>query len=261
MDTTSTFLFSFAGFAVGAVVGLTGVGGGLLMTPILTLAFGIAPSIAVGTDLAFAAVTKGVGTAVHGWRGSVRWFAVRWLLAGSLPAALLALVGLHYWGTDHASFNHGVARVVGASVLLTVLALVFRARLLGWLKRHPQYILPQRTRGWVLLVGGAVIGALVTVSSIGAGAVGATFLLLVNPEWEPAQVAGTDIAYAVPLTLVAGAGHAALGTVNWVLLGGLLLGSIPGIALGSFAAKALPERWVRGVLIAMLTLVGLKLLY
>jgi uncharacterized membrane protein YfcA len=261
MDAHSTILFSFAGFAVGAIVGLTGVGGGSLMTPLLTLGFGIAPSIAVGTDLAFAALTKSVGTAVHGLRGSVRWQSVRWLLAGSLPAAVLALVGLHYWGTDHAAFNHAVARIIGASVLLTVLALVFRGRLLAWLKAHPQFILPAKSRGWVLLVGGAVIGVLVTVSSIGAGAVGATFLLLVNPEWEPAEVAGTDIAYAVPLTLVAGAGHAALGTVNWLLLGGLLLGSVPGIALGSFAAKALPEAWVRGVLIAVLTFVGLKLIY
>lgn len=261
MDAFTTFLFSFAGLAVGMIVGLTGVGGGSLMTPLLTLAFGIAPNVAVGTDLAFAALTKGVGTAVHGWRGSVRWSAVRWLLAGSLPAALLALLALQHWGTNHASFNHAIARIIGVSVLLTVVALVFRQQLLTWLKAHPHYILQTRTRGWVLLAGGAVIGALVTVSSIGAGAVGATFLLMVNPEWEPAEVAGTDIAYAVPLTLVAGLGHAAMGTVNWALLGGLLLGSVPGIAIGSYAARALPEKWVRGVLIGVLTLTGLKLIY
>jgi uncharacterized membrane protein YfcA len=113
----------------------------------------------------------------------------------------------------------------------------------------------------VLLVGGVVIGALVTVSSIGAGAIGATFLLLVNPEWESSEVAGTDIAYAVPLTLVAGIGHAALGTVNWALLAGLLLGSIPGIALGSYFAKSLPDHLGRGLLMAILTFVGLKLLF
>lgn len=252
--------FSLAGLVVGVIVGLTGVGGGSLMTPILTLLFGVKPNIAVGTDLVFACLTKGVGTVVHGMRGTVRWQAVRWLLAGSIPAALAMLYVLHLWGTDHASFNKIIARVIGVCVLLTVLSLLFRARLLRWLKSHPEYILAARTRGWVLLVGGAIIGVLVTVSSIGAGAVGATFLLMVNPEWEPAEVAGTDIAYAVPLTLVAGIGHAALGTVNWTLLAGLLLGSVPGIALGSYIAKSLPERWARGVLIGVLTLTGFKLL-
>ncbi len=252
--------FSIAGLFVGLVVGLSGVGGGSLMTPILTLVFGIKPNIAVGTDLMFACLTKGVGTVVHGLRGTVRWQAVRWLLAGSIPAALLTLWVLHLVGTEHADFNKMIARVIGACVLLTVLSLFFRAKLLVWLKANPRFILSPRTRGWVLLVGGAVIGALVTVSSIGAGAVGATFLLLVNPEWEPAEVAGTDIAYAVPLTLVAGLGHAALGTVNWALLTGLLLGSVPGIAFGSYIAKSLPERWVRGVLIAVLSFTGVKLL-
>jgi uncharacterized protein len=253
--------FSLAGLFVGIIVGLTGVGGGSLMTPILTLVFGVQANIAVGTDLAFAAATKGVGTAVHGLRGTVRWTAVRWLLRGSIPSALVTLWGLHLWGTDHADFNKIIARVIGGCVLLTVLSLLFRAKLLAWLKAHPQYILSPRARGWVLLAGGAVIGALVTVSSIGAGAVGATFLLMVNPEWEPAEVAGTDIAYAVPLTLVAGLGHAALGTVNWALLAGLLIGSVPGIAFGSYIAKSLPERWVRSVLIGVLTLTGLKLLW
>ena len=120
--------FVFAGFFVGLVVGLTGVGGGSLMTPILTLGFGIQANVAVGTDLAFAAATKGVGTAVHGLRGTVRWQAVRWLLAGSLPSALITLWGLHLWGTDHADFNKIIARVIGGCVLLTVLSLLFRAR-------------------------------------------------------------------------------------------------------------------------------------
>jgi uncharacterized membrane protein YfcA len=261
MHDASLLGFSIAGLVVGVIVGLTGVGGGSLMTPILTLVFGIPANIAVGTDLAFAAATKGVGTAVHGLRGTVRWWAVRWLLAGSLPAALLALWGLHVWGTDHADFNKMIAKVIGGCVLLTVMSLLFRAKILLWLKAHPQYVLQRRTRGWVLLAGGAAIGALVTVSSIGAGAVGATFLLMVNPEWEPAEVAGTDIAYAVPLTLVAGLGHAALGTVNWALLSGLLLGSVPGIAFGSYIAKSLPERWVRSVLIGVLTLTGLRLIW
>jgi uncharacterized protein len=260
MDTHFLF-FALAGLVVGLIVGLTGVGGGSLMTPILTVGFGIQANIAVGTDLAFAALTKGVGTAVHGLRGSVRWASVRWLLAGSLPSALVALFYLSQGGDDHAALNAVIKRIIGVSVLLTVLALLFRTRLLGWLRAHPQYILQPRARAVALLLGGVVIGALVTVSSIGAGAIGATFLLMVNPEWEPAEVAGTDIAYAVPLTLLAGAGHAALGTVNWALLGGLLLGSVPGIAVGSYAAKSMPEKWIRSVLIGVLTLTGLKMVY
>ena len=259
MELSLLVLYAAAGLLVGLIVGLTGVGGGSLMTPLLTLGFGVQACIAVGTDLAFAAITKGVGTAVHGFRGTVRWWAVRWLLVGSLPSAALALWGLQVWGTDHADFNRVIARVIGACVLLTVLSLLFRPTLLAWLKAHPQFIMARRTRAGVMVVGGLVIGALVTVSSIGAGAIGATFLLLVNPEWEPAEVAGTDIAYAVPLTLLAGAGHALLGTVNWSLLAGLLVGSVPGIAAGSYVAKALPERWVRGVLIGVLSFVGLKL--
>ena len=243
------------------IVGLTGVGGGSLMTPILTLGFGVQPHMAVGTDLVFAAATKGVGTAVHGIRGTVRWLAVKWLLLGSIPSSIVTLAVLFIVGTDHAEFNSVIKRVMGVSVLLTVIALLFRPRLLACLKANPRYILPQSQRQWIMLAGGVVIGALVTVTSIGAGAIGATFLLLVNPEWEPAEVAGTDIAYAVPLTLVAGAGHAALGTVDYGLLVGLLIGSVPGIAIGSYIAKALPERVIRSVLIAVLSFSGFKLLF
>jgi uncharacterized protein len=263
MNTTllnSLFGFAAAGLFVGGIVGLTGVGGGSLMTPILTLFFGVDSKIAVGTDLIFACVTKGVGTAVHGLRGTVRWNAVRWLLFGSIPAALITLVALHLWGQDHKTLDSVIRMSMGVCVSLTVLALLFRGKLLAWLQRNPRYILQPKTRGWVMLVGGAVIGSLVSITSIGAGAVGATFLLMVNPEWEPAEVAGTDIAYAVPLTLVAGAGHALMGTVNWMLLAGLLMGSVPGIAVGSYIAKSLPERVVRVVLIAVLSFTALKLL-
>ena len=258
---TSLWHFAAAGGVVGLIVGLTGVGGGSLMTPILTLGFGVQPHLAVGTDLVFAAATKGVGTAVHGIRGTVRWAAVKSLLWGSIPAACLTLIALFLIGTEHAALNTVIKRVIGVSVLLTVIALVFRPRMLAWLRAHPAYILSTLQRHRVMIAGGAIIGVLVTVSSIGAGAIGATFLLLVNPEWEPAEVAGTDIAYAVPLTLVAGAGHAALGTVDYGLLTGLLLGSVPGIALGSYVARALPERLIRSVLIAVLTFVGLKLVF
>jgi uncharacterized protein len=259
MDVYSLLSYSVVGLAVGLIVGLTGVGGGSLMTPILTGVFHVPPAVAVGTDLVFAAVTKGVGTAVHGLKKTVQWHAVAWLLVGSLPAALAALAWLHAYGAPDAQLNQLIKRLVGVSVLLTVIALIFRARAVTWLRAHPQAQLSDKQRIIALVAGGLVLGWLVTVSSIGAGALGATFLLLLHPHWEPAEVAGTDIAYAVPLTAVAGAGHFALGTVDVGLLGGLLIGSVPAIAFGSYIARALPEKLTRSLLAVMLTFAGFKM--
>jgi uncharacterized protein len=259
MDVYSLLSYSVVGLAVGLIVGLTGVGGGSLMTPILTGVFHVPPAVAVGTDLVFAAVTKGVGTAVHGLKKTVQWHAVAWLLVGSLPAALAALAWLHAYGAPDAQLNQLIKRLVGVSVLLTVIALIFRARAVTWLRAHPRAQLSDKQRIIALVAGGLVLGWLVTVSSIGAGALGATFLLLLHPHWEPAEVAGTDIAYAVPLTAVAGAGHFALGTVDTTLLFGLLIGSVPAIAFGSYIARALPEKLTRSLLAVMLTFAGFKM--
>jgi uncharacterized protein len=259
MEFSSLLSFVLVGLAVGLIVGLTGVGGGSLMTPILTGVFHVPPAVAVGTDLVFAAVTKGVGTAVHGLKKTVQWRAVKWLLAGSLPAALVALAWLHAYGAPDAELNKLIKRVVGISVLATVVALLFRARAVAWLRAHPHAQLSDRARVIALVAGGVVLGLLVTISSIGAGALGATFLLLLHPHWEPAEVAGTDIAYAVPLTAVAGAGHFALGTVDVSLLTGLLIGSVPAIAFGSYIARALPEKLTRSLLAVMLTFAGFKM--
>jgi uncharacterized protein len=143
--------------------------------------------------------------------------------------------------------------------LATVVALLFRARAVAWLRAHPHAQLSDRARVIALVAGGVVLGLLVTISSIGAGALGATFLLLLHPHWEPAEVAGTDITYAVPLTAVAGAGHFALGTVDTSLLMGLLIGSVPAIAFGSYIARALPEKLTRSLLAVMLTFAGFKM--
>jgi uncharacterized protein len=259
MESSSLLSFAAVGLIVGLIVGLTGVGGGSLMTPVLTGVFHVPPAVAVGTDLVFAAVTKGVGTAVHGLKKTVQWRAVAWLLAGSLPAALAALAWLHAYGTPDAQLNQLIKRLVGVSVLLTVIALIFRARAVAWLRAHPQAQLSDKQRIIALVAGGLVLGWLVTVSSIGAGALGATFLLLLHPHWELAEVAGTDIAYAVPLTAVAGAGHFALGTVDTTLLFGLLIGSVPAIAFGSYIARALPEKLTRSLLAVMLTFAGFKM--
>ncbi|MBP0621348.1 sulfite exporter TauE/SafE family protein [Cupriavidus consociatus] len=251
--------YTVSGLFVGVLVGLTGVGGGSLMTPLLTLLFGFSPATAVGTDLAFAAITKGFGTIAHRAHGHVQWQVVRRLCIGSLPAAVVAILVLKSAGELNAQWLHAIRVTIGVSVLLTVLSLLFRKQMLAWLERNPRFQLHGRKQVVATVVVGAVIGVLVTVSSIGAGAVGATLILLLYPHMKPAEVAGTDIAYAVPLTAIAGLGHVWLGTVNWNLLLALLVGSIPGIWLGAQLSRALPERLVRAALATTLTLVAIKL--
>lgn len=251
--------YTFSGLVVGLLVGLTGVGGGSLMTPLLTLLFGFSPATAVGTDLAFASVTKGFGTLAHRAHGHVRWDIVKRLSIGSLPAALVTIGILKWAGELDGAWLQAIRLTIGVSVLLTVLSLLFRKQLLGWLERNPGYQLHGRRQESATVLVGVVIGVLVTMSSIGAGAVGATLILLLYPQLKATEVAGTDIAYAVPLTAVAALGHVWLGTVNWSLLGALLVGSIPGIWLGAQLSKQLPERLVRGALATVLTLVAIKL--
>lgn len=254
---TSTYIF--AGFGVGLLVGMTGVGGGSLMTPLLTLLFGVSPSVAVGTDLAFAAITKGVGTITHRFNDNVQWHIVRRLCIGALPAALLATLALSQFGTLSKEIGQIIRYSIAVSVLLTVVALLFRSKLLGWINARPERQLQGRALAGTTIVAGAVLGVLVTVSSIGAGAIGATLLVLLYPRLTPAEVAGTDIAYAVPLTAIAAVGHWWLGSINWMLLMTLLLGSVPGITLGAMAARKVPERFLRVLLATTLTGVAVKL--
>lgn len=256
-----TLSYVASGFAVGLLVGLTGVGGGSLMTPLLTLLFGIAPTVAVGTDLAFASTTKVAGTMAHRFSGTVRWDIVRHLCYGALPAAILATLSLKYVGALDKEIGKIIRYSIAGSVLLTVVALLFRARMQGWVIAHPEKQLQGKKLTVATIIIGAVLGALVTISSIGAGAIGATLLVLLYPRLTPAEIAGTDIAYAVPLTAIAAAGHWWLGSIDWNLLISLLLGSIPGITLGSLAAKAVPEKILRGLLAMTLTGVAAKLVF
>jgi len=256
-----TVSYVVSGFAVGLLVGLTGVGGGSLMTPLLTLLFGIHPSVAVGTDLAFASATKTAGTFAHRFKGTVRWDIVRRLCYGALPAAVATTLLLKHFG----AVSDGIAVVIrysiAISVFLTVIALLFKGKLQAWLNAHPDRQLQGRELAQATILAGAVLGALVTISSIGAGAVGATLLVLLYPRLSPAEIAGTDIAYAVPLTAIAAFGHWWLGSIDWSLLGALLLGSVPGITIGSLAARAVPEKILRGLLAVTLTSVALKLVF
>ena len=256
-----TVSYIVSGFAVGLLVGLTGVGGGSLMTPLLTLLFGISPTVAVGTDLAFAAVTKSAGTFAHRFRGTVHWEIVRRLCIGALPTALMATLALKYLGGLDAHMAQIIRYSIAGSVLLTVVAILFRSRMQAWVSAHPEKQLQGRNLVAATVFSGAVLGVLVTISSIGAGAIGATLLVLLYPHLKPAEIAGTDIAYAVPLTAIAALGHWWLGSINWELLGMLLLGSVPGITIGSLAAKAVPEHFLRGLLAITLTGVAAKLVF
>ena len=256
-----TLSFVFSGFAVGLLVGMTGVGGGSLMTPMLTLLFGVSPSVAVGTDLAFAAITKSAGTFTHRLRGTINWHIVKLLCFGALPSAVLATLWLKEFGAFNKEIGLIIRYSIASSVLLTVAALLFKSKIMTWINAHPEYQLQGKNLAYATIISGAVLGALVTISSIGAGAIGATLLVILYPRLSPAEIAGTDIAYAVPLTTIAAFGHWYLGSIDWTLLATLLVGSVPGITLGSWIARAVPERFLRGLLATTLTTVAAKLIF
>lgn len=256
-----TLSYIVSGFAVGLLVGLTGVGGGSLMTPLLTLLFGISPTVAVGTDLAFASATKMAGTFAHRYRGTVHWDIVLRLCLGALPAAVVASLALKYFGALDKEISQIIRYSIAASVLLTVVAILLRTRMQRWIAAHPERQLQGSALTAATIIAGVLLGTLVTVSSIGAGAVGATLLVLMYPRLSPAEIAGTDIAYAVPLTAIAALGHWWIGSINWPLLAMLLLGSVPGITIGSLAARAVPEKILRMLLAMTLTGVALKLVF
>lgn len=250
-----------AGFGVGVMVGVTGVGGGALMTPILVLLFGVAPAAAVGTDLWFAAITKLVGGAVHHSKGSVDWQVLRRLALGSLPTSIVTLTWLHLVGMGQMK-NGFILNALGVVLLLTALAMVFKKRThaLGQRLRSTAPEQFKRAQPALTVVAGAILGFLVTLTSVGAGALGAVMLLYLYPwRMTPARLVGTDIVHAIPLTLVAGTGHMMMGNVDFSLLGGLLLGSIPGIVLGSLIGSKTPENLLRFAIAVVLTGVGAKL--
>lgn len=251
--------YSIAGFAVGAIVGLTGVGGGSLMTPLLVLVFGVPAVTAVGTDLLYAGITKAGGAAAHSLRGNVDWKIAGRLACGSVPGAGLALGALAWWPAASKASGAIVSTALGVMLVLTALALAFRTPLAAWARAQGERSVFASHRTTVTVVTGFLIGVAVTLSSVGAGAVGVTALALLYPALATVRIVGTDIAHAIPIALVAGLGHAALGNVNWVLLATLLAGSIPGIILGSHLATRLPERFVRHSLVAILLLVGGRL--
>ncbi len=252
-------LYSLAGVFVGILVGLTGVGGGSLMTPLLVLVFGFHPATAVGTDLLYAGATKSVGTVVHGSRGTVDWKVVRRLAMGSIPATLVTLLLLSQ-APQTKNTGHTISLVLGAVLLLTAIAMFFRQRIVDRLAPALGEGGGRRVMILTVLLG-AVLGVLVSLTSVGAGALGMTALLVLYPRSPINRLVGSDIAHAVPLTLIAGIGHWAMGDVNFSLLVSLLVGSVPGIVIGSLIATRVSDKVLTPILAAVLVAVGLKLFF
>jgi uncharacterized membrane protein YfcA len=252
-------LYALSGLVVGTLVGLTGVGGGSLMTPLLVLVFGLHPSTAVGTDLLYAAATKSVGSFVHGFSGTIDWRIVLRLAAGSVPATAVTLMVISHLGKAMDT-QHGVLNsVLGGALVLSALSILLRKVIHDFFQRRVGPLAPAQTTVFTILLG-AVLGVLVSLSSVGAGAIGLTVLLVLYPTLPAGRLVGSDIAHAVPLTLLAGLGHWVVGTVNFGLLGSLLVGSIPGVIIGSLMAARVSDRILRPILASTLALVGGKLL-
>lgn len=256
--------YAFAGFAVGLLVGATGIGGGALMTPLLIMLFGINPAVAIGTDLLFAAVTKVTGVAVLGVRGGVDWQVVRRLLAGSLPGAFLATVFVYRLEQASRDAEHLLKAGIGFMMVVTAVMMFARANLVrGPVAGSTPAPLRKHGRHEFLITAGVgfLIGIIVASTSIGAGALGTMALVVLYPtRWTPQRLVGTDLAHAIPLAVVAGAGYWAGGSLDFGLLGSLLAGSVPGVILGALFASRAPVGLLRVLIAAALLLSGLKFL-
>jgi len=253
------WLAILSGFGVGAIVGMTGVGGGSLMTPLLIGVFRLNPAVAIGTDLFFASITKTSGAIAHARHGHIDRRIVTLLLTGSLPAAVATFAMMHATGITKA-WASTLTFSLGIALLLTALTLAYKQTWYDVGLKLEQW-LPESRKPALTVLCGLILGVLVSLSSIGAGALGATLILLLYPRIESRRLVGTDIAHAVPLTLVAGIGHATLGHVEWPLLAALLIGSIPVIWIGAQLTRKMPERLVRSLLCVSLVTAGLKVIY
>lgn len=253
-------LYSLSGFAVGALVGMTGVGGGSLMTPLLILLFGVHPATAVGTDLLYAAATKTGGSLVHGYARSIDWRVVRRLATGSVPATLVTLAVLSHFNLSGDAARNLITLVLSVALLATAFVLVFGEAIVAAYRARVAELDSHRTAVNTILVG-IVLGVLVSISSVGAGAIGVIALIMLYPQLPMARIVGSDIAHAVPLTLIAGTGHWMMGSVDWHIIGSLLAGSLPGIFVGSYFAIRVPERALRLVLATTLFVVASRIVY
>lgn len=251
-----------AGALTGFVVGLTGVGGGALMTPILLLVFGVSPTTAVATDLWFAVITKLAGVGIHGQAGQVDWGVVRRLWMGSLPMALLVVLVVSLGG--NVVRVDWLTQAVGLVVLVTALGLMFAPQLLAFAQSSRRTACSphqSQRRSAITVVAGALLGLSVALTSVGAGALGSVVLLYLYPrQMTPHRLVATDLAHAIPLAAVAGLGYLLAGEVDWLMLLSLLVGSIPAIAAGSLLAQKMSGRGIQIALATVLIGIGLKTL-
>lgn len=253
-----TLLYILAGAGVGFAVGLTGVGGGSLMTPILLL-FGFPTHIAIGTDLVYAAITKSSGVIAHNRQSTIEWKLVSRLAGGSIPASIVTIYALNHFFGNPDNYKDILVTTLGVMLILTSMVLLFKRKIHDFHAPQPN---PQswllRNRGKITVFVGILLGIGVTLSSVGAGAFGAAVLLILYPELSPIKIIGTDIAHAVPLTLIAGLGHMQLGNVDYTLLGSLLIGSLPAIHFGTQAGKHLPAKVLQPALASILLVIGVR---
>jgi uncharacterized protein len=220
----------------------------------------VKPHMAVGTDLLFAAFTKAGGAISLIRQRLVDWRIVGALSLGSIPAALATVGLIHHFGATHPTVQKLITGTLGVALLLTACATFYKALRAPKVAHTDDAVEATQPRHWALpIVFGALIGAVVSLTSVGAGAIGVTVLMLLYPKLPLPRIVGADIAYAVPLTLVAGLGHAGAGSVDWALLAALLTGSLPGIWLGTRYTARAPQRAVRGLLSVLLAIAGFKL--
>ncbi len=256
--------YIISGFAVGLLVGVTGVGGGSLMTPLLVFLFGFKPAVAVGTDLLYAAITKSGGVLVHhNTHKSVDWRVVRWLALGSLPSSIATIFLIKHLITIEKDITGIITFTLGVALILTAIAVLIRCYVTRKKIRQVEDSLISSGRFKQLqipatILVGITLGVLVTISSVGAGALGTVAILFLYPKMSTLKVVGTDLAHAIPLTAIAGFGHWTLGHVNFMLLGTLLIGSLPGIWVGSHVSARIPEKALRPMLATLLLIIGLK---
>ncbi len=263
MNAVWTFLhgvdpfYVLSGVLVGGLVGFTGVGGGSLMTPILILLFGIHPATAVGTDLLYASITKTGGSLIHGYNRTIDWTVVGRLALGSVPMTAVTIFVLYELKVDSNTTQLLITRVLGIALFFTALSLLFRKPLMKWYTAHVRELNEKFVRTMTIITGGA-LGVLVSLSSVGAGAIGVMALVMLYPKMPSQRIVGSDIAHAVPLTLIAGMGHSFLGSINWHILSSLLTGSIPAIIVASIASARTSDTTIRVALAMVLMLVCLR---
>jgi len=243
--------YIFAGASVGFVIGITGVGGGSLMTPLLVLGFQVQPAIAVGTDLLYAAITKAGGVYSHHKFKNIDWTIAKNLCLGSIPASIVSVFAIQALNISDDVFAQIISLVLGVMLVCTSIVIIFKQRLI-------KFKSTQKPKPRNIIILGACLGVLVTISSVGAGAIGSAILLILYPNMLSNKVVGTDIAHAVPLTAIAGLGHLHLGNIDFNLLTSLIIGSLPAVYLGSKVGKVIPDKMLKNIIATILMIMGLR---